>query len=146
MGGIIACHLAVDFRPAKLGLIVSPYQAGSPEDLAGKYRTWYQTGLRDVSSSRYGELQVPFSFTEDAMHYDARESIKNLRCPVMFVAGESDTKVSTAATMKLYAVANQPKTIEIVKGMEHKYQYQPEKLEIVNSLITKFMDTEYSRN
>jgi len=38
MGGIIACYLAKEFKPKKLGLIVTPYQAGSEDDLEGKYK------------------------------------------------------------------------------------------------------------
>src|SRR5689334_17126433 len=40
MGGIIATFLATEFNTKILGLIVSPYQAGTEDDLAGKYKEW----------------------------------------------------------------------------------------------------------
>ncbi len=62
MGGIIATKLATLFPTKRLGLIVSPYQAGSEDDLAGKYKEWKDLGYRVVNSSKYGDLRIPFSY------------------------------------------------------------------------------------
>lgn len=93
MGGVIATVLAKKFNPLKLGLTVSPYQAGSEDDLAGKYNEWKNTGKRELTSSRFGKLVIPFSFIEDAQKYNALEVIPYIICPKMFIAGEEDTKV-----------------------------------------------------
>ena len=53
MGGVIATVLANKYNPIKLGLIVSPYQAGSEDDLAGKYNDWKQTRKLELTSSRF---------------------------------------------------------------------------------------------
>jgi esterase/lipase len=139
MGGIIAALLATEFDTKKLGLIVSPYQAGSEDDLAGKYREWQETGWRSVTSSKYGELHIPFSFIEDARRYNALDYIQNVHCPVLFVAGEQDGNVSNVATRKLYDKANEPKEWHLIEDMEHKYQHQPEKLKQVNDIIVSFI-------
>jgi len=139
MGGIIAARLATDFNPKKLGLIVCPYQAGSGDDLAGKYKEWQATGWRLAKSSKYGELHVPFSFIEDAQKYNALDCIQDVHCPVLFVVGEKDGNVSNAATRKLYAKANQPKEWQLIEGAEHSYQYQPEKLRQVNEILIDFI-------
>lgn len=135
MAGIIACHAAYAFPPRKLGLIVSPYQAGSEEDLAGKYKEWREKGYRDLISSKYGNLRIPFSFIEDARKYNALEIIERIHCPVLFIVGEKDQKVSPETTAKLYNKANKPKEWHMIPAMEHKYQYQPEMLPKVNKLI-----------
>lgn len=139
MGGIIATVLAAEFTPRKLGLIVSPYQAGTKDDLAGKYSDWQKRGYRLVVSSKFGELKVPFSFIDDAQQYNALDVIGDVRCPVLCVVGEQDTKVSPAVTRQLFAKANQPKQWIAIPGMEHKYQYQPEMLARVNKVITEFI-------
>lgn len=141
MGGIIACYLAEEFKPKKLGLIVTPYQAGSEDDLAGKYKEWKETGYRDLKSSRFGNLRIPFSFIEDARKYNALEIIDKISCPIVFIVGEKDEKVPNNVTQKLFNEANEPKEWYVIKGMEHKYQYQPEMLDKVNKVILKFIDS-----
>ena len=139
MGGIISTLLATESKPQKLGLLVCPYQAGSEDDLAGKYKDWQATGVRAVTSSKYGELHVPFSYIEDARRYNALDYIQDVHCPILFVAGEKDDKVPMSATRKLYDKANEPKQWHQIEGMEHKYQYQPDILERVNNIIIDFI-------
>lgn len=140
MGGIIATVLAKEFSAEKLGLIVSPYQAGNKDDLAGKYKNWQETGQREVTSSKFGVLKIPFSFIEDAQKYNALKVIPRISCPKLFIAGEKDTKVSLSVTQKLFRAAGQPKKWVQIPEMEHKYQYQPEILKKVNGIIGEFID------
>lgn len=140
MGGIIACHLAKSFKPLKLGLIVAPYQAGSEDDLQGKYKNWKEVGYRDLTSSKFGDLRIPFSFIEDAREYNALEIIADIQCPILFIVGEKDDKVPNHVTRKIFDKANEPKEWILIKGMEHKYQYQSEILKPVNQCIINFVE------
>lgn len=139
MGGVIACHLAKEFNPKRLGLVVSPYQAGSEDDLAGKYKDWKEKGYRDITSSRFGDLRIPFSFIEDAKKYNALEMIDKIECPILFIVGENDNKVPKNVTRKLHDKASNPKEWIEIKDMEHKYQYQPKILKKVNEYILRFI-------
>ncbi len=139
MGGIIATQLATEFNIKKLGLIVSPYQAGSEDDLSGKYKQWKETGYREVRSSKFGDLEIPFSFIEDARKYNALNLIKNVTAEILFVAGNKDNKVPWTVSKKLFSAANEPKTWHLIPGMEHKYQYQPEILKKVDNIIIEFI-------
>lgn len=139
MGGIIATLLATEFSPKKLGLIVSPYQAGSEDDLAGKYKEWKKKGHRKVTSSKFGELNIPFSFIEDAQKYNALDYIQDINCPVLFIVGENDEKVPMHVTKKLFDKTKEPKSWHQVPNMDHKYQYQPEILKQVNKIIIDFI-------
>lgn len=140
MGGIIATILAAKYNVAKLGLIVSPYQAGSEDDLAGKYAEWKKTGVREIETSTFGKLLIPFSFIEDAKKYNALDYISQCKSSKLFVVGEEDTNVPLVATKKLYEKANNPKQWHQISGMKHRYQHQPDKLEIVNQLILEFIE------
>jgi len=140
MGGILATYLAVEYKPKKLGLLVMPYQAGSEDDLQGEYKDWKEIGVSELTSSRYGKLRFPFSFIEDARKYNALEVIEKVRCPILFIVGEKDDKVPNTVTRKLYEKANERKKWIFVKGMEHKYQYQPEILPIVNKILIEFVN------
>jgi esterase/lipase len=141
MGGIIASYLAGEFEVKKLGLIVAPYQAGSDEDLQGKYKDWSTLGYRDLTSSRFGNLRFPFSFIEDARKYNVLDVITKVHCPILCIVGEKDEKVSNDVTEKIFQKANQPKTWRSIPDMKHKYQYQPEILPEVNELILDFINT-----
>ncbi|OGM30882.1 hypothetical protein A2630_02695 [Candidatus Woesebacteria bacterium RIFCSPHIGHO2_01_FULL_44_10] len=142
MGGVIATKLATLFPTKKLGLIVSPYQAGSEDDLSGKYKEWKASGFRIANSTKYGELKVPFSFIEDARKYNALEMISKVDCPKLFIVAEKDTKVSNNASRKLYNAAKEPKEWCQIPKMEHKYQYQSqEMIDKVNAKIIKFINS-----
>lgn len=142
MGGIIATMLAAEFNPRKLGLTVSPYQAATQDDLEGKYKEWKETGFRTLSSSKYGELTIPFSFIEDARRYNALEYIDRVKCPVLFVVAENDEKISITASQKFFERANEPKTWQVIKEAAHRYQYQPEMLLRANQIIIDFVQSD----
>lgn len=141
MGGIIATFLAAEFNPKKLGLIVSPYQAGTDDDLAGKYKEWKDLGYRVLTTKKFGDLKIPFSFIEDARKYNALNVIPEVSCPKLFVVGEKDDKVSLNASKKLFEKATEVKEWHRIPGMEHIYQYQPVILKRVNEIITNFIET-----
>ena len=142
MGGIIATILANEFKPKKLGLIVSPYQAGTDDDLEGKYKEWKEMGYRVLTTKKFGELNIPFSFIEDARKYNALDVIGQITCPKLFIVAENDDKVSREASTKLYEKAREIKEWKLIQGMEHKYQYQPEMLKRVNEILMAFVDLE----
>lgn len=120
-------------------MIASPYQAGSEDDLAGKYKEWQTNGHRDIVSSKFGELKIPFSFIQDARQYNALELIFQIHCPTLFIAGENDDKVPVNVTKKLFDKANEPKEWHLIPEMEHKYKHQPDKLKQVNKIIVDFI-------
>jgi esterase/lipase len=141
MGGIIATYLASEFQVKKLILVVAPYQAGTKDDLEGKYKEWQENGARMVKSSVYGELSLPFSFIEDARTYNALDVIGNVQSQLLVIAGEQDEKVSWSATKMIYDAANEPKEWHLIGGMQHRYQYQsPEMLAKVNAMIVGFIE------
>ncbi|GAB4149256.1 MAG: hypothetical protein OHK0017_13010 [Patescibacteria group bacterium] len=139
MGGIVACFVAKEFKPKKLGLIVTPSQAGSADDLSGKYKNWMDNGYRDLTSSKFGKLRIPFSFIQDAQQYNVLDVISEINCPVMFIAGEDDSRVPVEICRRIYDKANHPKFWHEISKMEHKYQYQTEKLVAVNRIIQQFI-------
>ncbi len=138
LGGVLAILLAKEFNPSKLSLTVTPFQAGTDDDLQGKYKNWKEIGSREFTSSKYGTLNIPFSFIEDARKYNALDYIQDVHCPVLFIAGDSDHTVPYTTSKKIFEAANEPKEWHLIEGMEHRFQYQPEKLILVNEIIQNF--------
>lgn len=139
MGGIIASYLAKEHKPQKLCFLVSTYQIGTKEELEGKYKEWKELGYRDVASSRFGLIRVPFSFVEDAQKYNALDVIGDLSMPKLFIVAGNDDKVPFHMSKKLYDCAIEPKSWKLVEGLEHKYQYQDGMIKVVNDLILDFI-------
>lgn len=139
MGGILAVILASEFPVNRISLTITPFQAGTDDDLAGKYKEWKETGVREFTSSKYGKLLIPFCFIEDARQYNALEYIKKVNIPKLFIAGEDDNTVPWKTAYKLYESANEPKVWHLIKGMEHKFQYQEDKLLEVNKILVEFL-------
>lgn len=140
MGGIVAAHVAAEYKPKKFGLIVCPFQAGTSDDLEGKYKEWKDTGYRELKSSAYGQLKIPFSFIEDARKYNVLDVVGSISCPKLFIAGEKDDKVPFTSTKKIYDLASEPKEWHLIPGMQHKYQYQePKYMQEVNDIIISFV-------
>jgi esterase/lipase len=140
MGGILASVIASEFKPKKIGFIVSPFQAGTDDDLEGRYKEWKVDGYRIVNSSVHGDLKIPFSFINDARKYNALDYIGKIICPKLFLVAEADEKVTRKASDQLYAVAKEPKEWHLIPKAKHRYQYQEGKIEIANKIIIDFIE------
>lgn len=138
MGGILGIILATEFEITRLSMTVTPYQAGTEDDLAGKYKNWKETGFREFTSSMYGTLKIPFSFIEDARKYNALDYITKVNCPKLFIAGKKDSNVPWETSKKLFDSAPEPKYWHLIEDMEHRFQYQEDKLSLVNEIILDF--------
>lgn len=66
--------------------------------------------------------KLSFSFIADGKKYNLMKSIKKVKCPVIFIQGDSDRQVLPEETKKLYKMANKPKELIIVKGVNHIYR------------------------
>ena len=79
-------------------------------------------------------LHVGKKFTDGMSSIDdILQEIPKIKCPIMFIHGDSDRTVSYTESGRAFKVANRPKRIEIVKGAEHGFKddnYMPsEKLQ-----------------
>ena len=140
MGSVIAIILATEFDVRKLILLVPPYQFGTDDDIAGKYSEWKNTGFREYPSSKYGKLTIPFSFVEDAQKYNSLDYIDRISAQLCIIAAEKDDKVGPKPAKLLFDKAKTTKEWHLIKGAEHKYQYQPDKLAEVNKIIIDFVE------
>ena len=82
-------------------------------------------------------LELPYSFCENATHYDAWESLNRCAVPKLFVAGTEDTTAYPEEVKLAYDNAAEPKRMEYVNS-EHNYRNYPAKIEAVNKLIEDF--------
>lgn len=140
LGGVVATMASLGRENVvKLACIVSPYQFANGDDMEPKLDEWRIQGSFTFTSSKYGQLDVPYNFVEDACRFDARDVISEVKCPKLFLAGSLDVRVPPNLTLELSDKATQPKTFKIIDGMRHDYKNQPEFTKLVNDNLLDFM-------
>lgn len=98
LGTGVAVALAVEHPPAAM-VLRSPYV--SMLSLARKHYPFIPAGL--VLKDRYR----------------SDERIARVRAPILFVAGDRDAIVPLEQTRRLFELANEPKTLEVIPGADH---------------------------
>ncbi len=105
---------------------------------------WKKTGTRSDKRNLPGsteeiEMNLPWSFREDAKKYNALESIKDVNVPVLLISGELDKLVAPADVEGLYNNANEPKKFVNILGIGHEYRYSKEEIDLVNKVIGEWI-------
>lgn len=67
------------------------------------------------------KLYVGKRFIEEINKIEVFPKIPKIKCPIMFVHGNSDNTVSFTESERAFKNANEPKRIEIVEGAEHGF-------------------------
>lgn len=140
LGGVVATVASLGRKNiVKLACIVSPYRFATGDDMEPRLDEWESRGSYIFSSSRYGEVDVPYEFVTDAQPFDARSFISEIKCPKLFLAGSLDIRVPSELTSSLAGAASQPKIYRLIDGMRHDYKNQPVFKKLVNDYILEFI-------
>jgi fermentation-respiration switch protein FrsA (DUF1100 family) len=98
LGSGVAVRLATE-HPARAVVLRSPF-----------------TSFVDVGRVHYGWLPVGLLLRD---RYPSLARIKQIRSPLLVIAGANDTIVPAAQSRKLFEAANEPKRLVIVEGADH---------------------------
>ncbi len=142
-GGMIALlYAARDKRiSAVLGIMPSSNRLPDDEDR----REWKKAGarisLRNVPGTKEDmrEYAVPYSHIEDRDTYNIVKDVKNVRVPIILLAGELDDLVLPDDVKEIFDSANEPKVFEIIPGIQHDYRKNDEEIRVVNERIMKLL-------
>lgn len=139
MGGMQAIVFASKHPKLKaLCIISSPDKMATTDRLSKVLKKWEKNGYLKETSSKYEPIKIPYSFIEDAMKWNMLDYIKSIRTPLLVIIGKDDKVVLPNQTRKIYKLANQPKRILELEGMDHFYKNNSQILKKVNLLITDF--------
>lgn len=103
------------------------------------FNGWKERGFFEKVSSRFGKLEIPHAFLEDAQKFNVLDFVPRLRAPLLVVLGGKDIDVLPEETRAIFEKANEPKKLLEVKAMDHYYKNSPELLKQVNKGIIKFL-------
>ncbi|MEI7579453.1 MAG: alpha/beta fold hydrolase [bacterium] len=139
MGGIAAVIAATQHQYAGVCLIASPTMLGRADDLTAQIKNWTSLGYLTRFSSKYGELQIPAAFIENARGYDALKYVNLIKAPLQVIIGEKDEIVNPTDTMKYFEMAKEPKKLILIPEMHHSYKQQPQQIQAVNHAVISFL-------
>ncbi|HEY1074522.1 MAG TPA: alpha/beta hydrolase [Patescibacteria group bacterium] len=147
LGGAMAM-LAACRNPHVQGFvaIMSPYAYVRDDNEEKKLVEWQpgevKVSTRDLprNPDESREFKLPYSFIEDAIHYNALEGLKTLTKPKLFIIGKDDDVVPGLVTERAYTEAAEPKKL-VVLDSDHDYRWHPELIEEVNQLLGAFCET-----
>jgi pimeloyl-ACP methyl ester carboxylesterase len=143
-GEVAVLYAARDSRITKVLAVLPPVNILKLK--SSKYLAWKNNGFRitkrDIPNnpSRIIPIKIPINYLDDLAKYDSLTEIKNVKVPIIFVAGEKDTSVPPEEVRILFEHANEPKKFILVKGINHDYRQNPKYIASVNNSIMKEMD------
>ena len=139
MGGMQAVVFAANHSEIKTVVSISaPNRMAAVGELAGKLANWKKLGYFELSSSKYGDIKVPYAFIQDAMKWDMLRYVKKIRKPILVILGLDDRTVLPEQTKEIFENANVPKKLWEVEGMDHFYKNDPKMLKRINKRIVEF--------
>ncbi|MBW2964692.1 alpha/beta fold hydrolase [Candidatus Woesearchaeota archaeon] len=67
-------------------------------------------------------FRIRKEYVRSARMHDILDDVKNVHCPVLFVHGTGDMRVTLSETRELFGAANEPKALEEVEGADHWFR------------------------
>lgn len=107
----------------------------------------YSLSFRDSPKvkNQKKEFRVPFSHFEDLKKYDVLKDVKNIKVPLVLIAGEFDKLVPPETVRRIFDEANEPKKFILIPGIGHDYRHNPSEIRAVNDQILKALK-DYEEN
>jgi len=111
--------------------------------------TAFRKYLTDKSSQELREkgflieagFKIGKTFIEQIKHVNLYDTIKQIRCPVLFVHGDKDSDVPYEQSEKAFKLAKEPKELHIIKGAEHCFKNEQK---VIMNLTLKFVKKYFS--
>lgn len=99
----------------------------------------YALSNRDLPQNKNmkREFRVPFSHFKDLKKYDVLKDVKNIKVPLILIAGESDKLVPPETVRRIFDEANEPKKFILIPDINHDYRHSLSEIRLVNNEILK---------
>jgi pimeloyl-ACP methyl ester carboxylesterase len=136
MGGSMAMFAAIN-NSNVIGFIaiMSPYKFDHLVD-----RIEGATSKRDLPNNPKEEriYNVPKTFFEDVLKYNAAQGLSKLAKPKLFISGEDDTTITPRTINEIFEISAEPKELISVKS-DHDYRNNQAMISEINSIILDWL-------
>ncbi len=112
-----------------------------PADRAEQWQAdGVKVSLRDdpFDPTKEHRFDLPFSFCQDAMQYNALTELQTLAIPKLFVAGQHDEIVTPGEISQTFKLAAKPKQLLTIDS-DHDYRRSPTVIDQVNAILKEFL-------
>ncbi len=79
---------------------------------------------------------------QDVSKYDVVKTVKDILCPVLIIHGSLDEQVPLSHAEDMYKNANEPKSVQVVEGADHRFtnpSYRRRAVELTLSWFKKYL-------
>lgn len=147
MGGVIASYLASKYpsKIKKLILIAPGFEIGNYHQIKNDFISLIKRENKYETSGFEGLLHkvltVPLSRTRQLklLVSSYKNSVFQVKCPVLFIHGDIDNIVSLKSTINVYNKIETKKWLTVVSGVRHK-MFISSKKDIVSSYILMYIN------
>lgn len=103
------------------------------------YKPDAQEELKENGFVLVDGYKVGKKFIDQIPIIDVYNNIKKITSPVLFLHGDSDTDVPLVQSEKAFEIAHSPKEIHLIKGANHCFEHEHEKvIKLTVSFIKRF--------
>ena len=138
LGGTLAIVFASQNPWLKAVCVVSPPTESARKDNHERIKLWEESGWYEKETTQFGLKKFPFEFVIDSKKYNALHFIDKVTMPILFILGTADKQVTPRNTKEIFELANSPKELIEIEGMNHHYQKVPEQLAKINVNVVDF--------
>lgn len=138
-GGQVAILYAA--KDSRISLVIGIMPSSNRTMTRDRLESWEKRGIRvshrdlPSDSTKEKEFVVPFSHAQDTKNYDVTVEVKNVKVPIIFVAGELDVVCFPKDVKEIFDNANNPKKFILIEKIGHDYRHNLEEINIVNNKI-----------
>ena len=138
-GGMVSILFAT--RDPRISLVLGIMPSSGRSMTERRREEWRTTGVsvsrRDVpgAPNECKEFRVPYTHVEDRDRYDVIADIRNVRVPIILIAGEHDGLVRLEDVREIFDNANEPKTLTVIPGIGHDYRHRDDEVARVNEVV-----------
>ncbi|HIH11583.1 TPA: alpha/beta fold hydrolase [Candidatus Woesearchaeota archaeon] len=136
-GSIVATAIITAFK-----VVILWYPAFDFKDTSFKnYLTEEsQRQLKDKGFILESGFKIGKQFVNDIPDVKLYQKVKEIKCPVLFLHGDKDSDVPYLQSQKAFQLASEQKKIHIIKGAEHCFKNEQEK---VIDLTLQFLEQHF---
>lgn len=101
---------------------------------------WGKAWLDDAKFRErvYYDYKITRKWLKDDLKYNVARDIQKIKAPICIVHGDVDYEVPLAETYRIFKLANKPKKLQIVKGLDHDFSGKKIQKEVIRITLSWF--------
>ena len=138
-GALLACLAAARHPSVTHVVAIMPTRSFIWPDAYDPDRDTWRGGARRFEGGDGDPVDVPYAVVEDALRYDLPAVLRELRQPVLFVAGLRDEAVPAASVRALFAECGSPGAEYRELDVQHDYRDHPDQIATVDAAVLEWL-------